>query len=217
MQTNPVDIKALATGGNPMAKNTNVSSDMFLNLLVTQLKNQDPLSPTDNTAFVAQLAQFSQLEGINNLNDNFNKVSDSMSVLNDFGTAGLIGKNVTVRGSSFNFHGSAVPLGYELKNPADTVTLTVYDSDGKVVASTAQKNVLAGDHVLVWDGLDKDGAPLPAGDYDFTVTAGDSAGNNLPVDTYISGAVQGVDLSGDEARISIEGAMYAVSGIKEIF
>jgi len=215
MQTNPVGLNAIATGGGPVTKNTEVSSDMFLNLLVTQLKNQDPLSPADNTAFVAQLAQFSSLEGINNLNDNFTAVADSMSVLNNYGTAGLIGKNVTVQGSSFNLEGSPVPLGYELKNPADTVTLTVFDGAGNVVDSRRSRNVTAGSHEFIWEGLDNAGAPLPAGEYDFSVTAGTDG--NLPLDTYISGLVQGVDFFGDGAQIAIGGAMFPASDIKEVF
>lgn len=216
MQTNPVGVNAMAAGSSPIAKNTEVSSDMFLNLLVTQLKNQDPLSPTDNTAFVAQLAQFSQLEGINNLNQNFKNVSESMTALNNFSTAGLIGKNVTVSGNSFSLQGAPVPLGYELKNPADTVTLTVYDAKGNVVDSTTAKNVPAGDNEFVWDGLDKSGSPLPAGEYSFSVTAGDGT-NDRPVETYVSGRVQGVDFFGDEARVVIGGVMFPASDIKEVF
>ncbi len=217
MQTNPLGLNAIATGGSPVAKNTQVSSDMFLNLLVTQLKNQDPLSPTDNTAFVAQLAQFSSLEGINNLNENFTNVSDSMGVLNNYGTAGLIGKNVTVSGKSFNLQGSPVPLGYDLKDPADTVTLTVFDAGGHVAGTATEKNVAAGSHEFIWDGLDNSGGPLPDGEYEFSVTAGDGSGTDLPLETYISGAVQGVDFSGDEATVAIGGALYGAGGIKEIF
>ncbi len=217
MQANPVGLTAMATGGSPVAKNTQVSSDMFLNLLVTQLKNQDPLSPTDNTAFVAQLAQFSSLEGINNLNENFTGVSDSMAALNNYGTTGLIGKNVTVSGSSFNFQGAPVPLGYELKNPADTVTLTVFDGKGNVAGKSTARNVPAGSHEFIWDGLDNNGSPLPAGEYGFTVTTGDGSGNDVPLDTYVSGAVQGVDFSGAEPGVAIGGAMYPASGIKEVF
>jgi len=217
MQTNPVGLNALATGGGAAVKNTEVSSDMFLNLLVTQLKNQDPLSPTDNTAFVAQLAQFSSLEGINKLNTNFTNVSDSMNVLNNYGASGLIGKNVTVKGSSFSLQGSPVPLGYDLNNPADTVTLTVFNSEGKVVDSAKTSNVPAGTHEFIWDGLDSGGSPLPAGEYGFSVTAGDGSGNNLPLDTNISGTVQGVNFFGDTAKVVIGGAMFPAADIKEVF
>jgi len=217
MQTNPLGLNAIATGGGPVAKSTQVSSDMFLNLLVTQLKNQDPLSPTDNTAFVAQLAQFSSLEGINNLNENFTNVSDSMDVLNNYGTANLIGKNVTVSGKSFNLQGSPVPLGYELNAPADTVTLTVFDAGGHVAGTATSKDVPAGSHEFIWDGLDKDGAPLPEGEYEFSVTTGDGSGNDIPLDTYISGTVQGVDLSGAGANVVIGGALYKAGDMQDSF
>jgi len=217
MQANPVGLTAMATGGGPVARNTEVSSDMFLNLLVTQLKNKDPLSPTDNTAFVAQLAQFSSLEGINNLNDNFTRVSDSMNLLNNFGTASLIGKDVTVSGSSFDFEGSPVPLGYELKDPADTVRLTVFDSSGNVAATSTSKGLPAGNHEFVWDGLDNSGSPLPAGEYGFTVARDDGSGSETPLETYVGGVVQGVDFSGDSAGVFIGKAMYEAGDIKEVF
>ncbi len=222
MQTNPIGVSALA-GEQGALKSASaagaqeVSSDMFLKLLVTQLKNQDPLSPADNTAFVAQLAQFSSLEGINNLNDNFTGVTESMNSLNNFGTANLIGRNVTVKGDSFNYRGTPASLGYELNNSADTVTLTVFNSSGRVVSTDTAKNVSPGSHVFSWDGLDSDGNQLPQGDYDFTVTAGDGKGNDVPLDTYISGLVEGVDFFGDTAKINIDGAMFPASDIKEIF
>ncbi|MFQ5479829.1 MAG: flagellar hook assembly protein FlgD [Thermodesulfobacteriota bacterium] len=216
MQTNPLGLAAMAGASGPTG-GQEVSSDMFLKLLVTQLKNQDPLSPTDNTAFVAQLAQFSSLEGINNLNDNFTGVTESMNSLNNFGTANLIGRNVTVKGDSLNFKGAPASLGYELNNPAETVTLTVFDNRGRVVSSDTAKDVGAGSHVFSWDGLDAAGNPLPAGEYGFTVTTGDVNGNDIPLDTYISGTVEGVDFFGNEAKVSINGAMFSAGDIKEIF
>jgi len=200
-----------------ITKNSEVSSDMFLNLLVTQLKNQDPLSPTDNTAFVAQLAQFSSLEGINNLNDSFAGVSDSMDALSNFGMAGLIGKNVTVRGGTFIFSGQPRALGYELNAPAESVTLTVYDSAGKAVSTRTEKNALAGEHELVWDGRDESGLPLPEGRYDFTVSATSGEGPGQEVDTFISGVVEGLDFTGREPMLAIGGVMYGAEGVRKIF
>ncbi|MFQ5427401.1 MAG: flagellar hook assembly protein FlgD [Thermodesulfobacteriota bacterium] len=216
MQTNPIGLAAAAGAAGPKGNET-VSSDMFLKLLVTQLKNQDPLSPTDNTAFVAQLAQFSSLEGINNLNENFVGVSESMDSLGNFGTANLIGRNVTVKGDSFRFQGAPTSLGYELKNGAETVRLKVFDSSGRLVDTSTTNNLPAGTHVFAWDGLDDNGNPFPTGEYSFTVTTGDGQGNELPLETYISGAVEGVDFFGDEAKISIDGAMFSANDIKEIF
>ncbi len=219
MQTNPAAGAALpaSTELGRIQKNTEVSSDMFLNLLVTQLKNQDPLSPTDNTAFVAQLAQFSSLEGINNLNSSFAGVSDSMDALSNFGMAGLIGKNATVEGSSFAFSGSPRALGYELGEPAQSVTLTVYDASGKAVGTMTQKDVPAGSHDFVWDGRDADGNALPNGTYDFTVTAGGAEAQSETLGTFISGTVEGVDFSGTDPMLAIGGVMYGADGLKEVF
>ncbi len=218
MQTNPAANNLITgkAGASPVLGNTKVSSDMFLNLLVTQLKNQDPLSPTDNTAFVAQLAQFSSLEGINNLNKSFTGVSDSMDALSNYGMAGLIGRNVTTEGGSFGLKDSPVALGYDLENPAEAVTLTVSDSEGRVVGTATARNVPAGSHEFIWDGRAKDGSMLPAGVYDFSVKAGSGA-DALALHTFISGVVDGIDLSGTAPMISIGGAMFPADGIKEVF
>jgi len=218
MQTNPTAGPTMDTTSlSQIQKNTEVSSDMFLNLLVTQLKNQDPLSPTDNTAFVAQLAQFSSLEGINNLNDSFTGVSDSMDSLASFATAGLIGRNATVEGSSAAFQGTPVALGYELKDPANSVTLTVYDRDGRMVSTATEKDVTAGTHEFICDGTGADGAALPTGAYDFTLTTGTGTDNEAALPTYVGGTVEGVDLSGPEPLIVMNGILYPASGIQEVF
>ncbi len=219
MQTNLVGSTEGAAGVEMRVtdKKTNVSSDMFLNLLVTQLKNQDPLSPTDNTAFVAQLAQFSSLEGINNLNESFAGVSSSMDALANFGMAGLIGKNATVKGGTLLFDGQPRALGYELDGPASSVTLTVYDSTGKAVSTMTEKKVAPGAHEFVWDGRDAEGQALPAGRYDFTVTAENGDGPGEELSTFVSGVVDGVDFSGTEPMLSIGGVMYAAGGLREVF
>jgi len=216
MQTNPVSLTSIA-GAAGLKGKQEVSSDMFLKLLVTQLKNQDPLSPADNTAFVAQLAQFSSLEGIKNLNKSFGTVSDSMGSLSNYSTANLIGRDVKVKGDSFNFTGTPAVLGYELNNPADAVTLTVSDSAGRVVGTSRAKDAAAGSHTFSWDGLGINGNPLPNGDYAFTVTTDNASGKTIPLDTYIRGKVAGVHFEANEARISIDGAIFPAADIKEIF
>ena len=83
-----------------------MGKDAFLKLLVTQLENQDPLNPTENTEFVAQLAQFSSLEGIQNLNTSFSGVKGSMEALQQYGSASIIGKNARAESSSSTFSSS---------------------------------------------------------------------------------------------------------------
>jgi len=216
MQTNPVSLASVA-GASALKSKQEVSSDMFLKLLVTQLKNQDPLSPTDNTAFVAQLAQFSSLEGIKNLNKSFTGVSDSMGSLSNYSTANLIGRDVKVKGDTFAFKGTPAALDYELKNPVDAATLTVFDSLGRVVGTSTAKDVPAGSQFFSWDGLDKDGNPLAKGEYNFTVTTDNASGKLIPLDTFVRGKVKGVHFMGGEAKIDIDGGLFPASDIKEIF
>jgi len=91
-----VGVYGSGTGAAQRSPNEAMGKDAFLKLLVTQLENQDPLKPTDNTEFVAQLAQFSSLEGIQNLNSTMDGMANGISSLQDFSASGLIGPPIAL-------------------------------------------------------------------------------------------------------------------------
>lgn len=154
------------------ASSTQEMEDRFLTLLVTQIKNQDPLNPMENAEVTSQLAQINTVNGIEQLNATLGKLlsaySDSMSMQ----AASMIGKNVLVPGNKLAATTSGGAAGGVLLDAnADKVTVSILDGSGKVVQTEELGAKSAGSFGFVWDGLDASGNPVPEGSYTFKVEA----------------------------------------------
>lgn len=169
--------------------------DDFLTLLVAQLQNQDPLSPEDPTQFTAQLAQFSSLEQLFNLNDTMEALATSFQNSDRLGTLNTIGKEVSFPSSSFSFDGKPLDLGYQLDDQAANVTIAL-QNNGNTVAILQGTELSKGAHFLSWDGTATNGEPAPAGDYKIVVQATTAQGESISVSPLIRSQVTGVDLEG---------------------
>ena len=154
-------------------------TDKFMTLLVTQLKNQDPLNPLDNAQVTSQLAQLSTVTGVNKLNATLETLKSSYQSSEAMQATNLIGHGVLVEGKDVQLSGGKSILGVELATPADKVQLVVTDANGKEVAVIDMGPQEAGIVPVAWDGvpdpekLDSDGKPvvLPDGKYSFKVVA----------------------------------------------
>ena len=148
------------------AKSNDLGKDQFLKLLVVQLENQNPLEPQDNGEFLSQLAQFSSLEGIDNLNDtmtNFVENSQSNQALE---ASLLVGRQVQVdTDTGFLQEGELFTGAIELPVTSANVILSVYDDKGTLVRSANLGAQTAGTVDFGWDGKDNDGNSLPSGSY----------------------------------------------------
>ncbi|MCD4828522.1 MAG: flagellar hook capping protein [Candidatus Cloacimonetes bacterium] len=174
-----------ATGNGSMDK------DDFLLLLVTQLQYQDPLEPVSNSEMAAQLAQYSQLETLNNMHATMqDQLLLDQSLNNSFMTS-LIGKDVKAYGNAATYDGNDVELSYYLGGNGD-VTVKIYDEDGQLVQTIDQGNERYGDRSVVWDGIDQYGNTVPEGNYTFEVEATDNTGNPIQTETYTQGMVEGI-------------------------
>ncbi len=144
----------------------------FLTLFTTQLKNQDPLDPVKNEAFVAQLAQFSQLEATTNMSTSLSTFVDSMSSNQITSTANLIGGKVAVPDGPAQLAGGLPVKGVvNLPNGADGVKFMVYDTKGILVKTQILGAQTAGDMTWSWDGTDEAKNALPDGTYRFAAAA----------------------------------------------
>ncbi|MBI5374784.1 MAG: hypothetical protein HZA77_05080 [Candidatus Schekmanbacteria bacterium] len=170
-----------------------LGQDAFLSMLVTQMKYQDPLEPMKNTDFTAQLAQFSSLEALTNIQDQFSSLTASIDSQNNLMTAALIGKDVEVSGDSIEVSNGNVPqVSFDLSDKASSVEISIYDSTNNLVQKTSVGAADEGRNSFSWDGLDSSGNKVNDGYYTFTVSANSS--ENLPVNvtTITSGTVTGV-------------------------
>lgn len=144
----------------------------FLTLFTTQLKNQDPLDPVKNEAFVAQLAQFSQLEATTNMSTSLSTFVDSMSSNQITSTANLIGGKVAVPDGPAQLAGGIPVKGVvNLPTGADGVKFMVYDTKGILVKTQILGAQTAGDMTWSWDGTDEANNALPDGTYRFAAAA----------------------------------------------
>lgn len=167
----------------------------FMMLLVAQLKNQDPLSPDDPTEFTAQLAQFSSLEQLYNLNDSMESLAASNADSDRLSTLGTIGKDVVFEGDTTTFSGEPIEFGYSLSGPASQVTISL-KQDGATLATLNGADLTKGNHFLTWDGLTDDGSPAPVGDYDIVIDATSASEDLILATPLIRSEVTGVDLAG---------------------
>jgi flagellar basal-body rod modification protein FlgD len=154
------------------AKSSSMGQSDFLTLFTTQLKNQDPLDPVKNEAFVAQLAQFSQLEATTNMAATLKNFVDSQEGQNIVTGASLIGKTMSVPDAPAVLSGGKPIKGtISLPNGADGVKIQVLNDKGVLVATNILGSQRMGDMSFYWNGADDQGAPLPDGTYRFVASA----------------------------------------------
>lgn len=211
--------RGLAPDNNSLVKET---ENRFLTLLVTQMRNQDPLNPMDNAQVTSQMAQLSTVTGINQLNQTLLALSGQMDVSQSMQAASLIGKQVLVPGSKVSLGGEgdsreATPFGVDLVAPADSVTVTVRDSAGTPVRKLDMGSQPAGVHSLVWDGLDDSGAPVASGAYYIEVSATNEESGAVPAEALTSGTVSSVAYSSAGLRMELGLAgTYSLLEIRKI-
>jgi len=202
-----------ATTSKTTSKTQTLGQSDFLNLLVAQLKYQDPLNPSDPTEFTSQLAQYSQLEQLFNLNDSMGALSTAQNNSERLSALSLMGQDVVVEGSDFNLAKDAVQIGYKVDGAATAVKLNIQNAKGKTVATLNANDVSEGNHFLTWNGKDSSGNALDPGTYSIVIDATSASGTSATVSPLVRSQVTGVDLSGSEAQIVTKLGEYKVSSI----
>jgi len=191
--------------------------EAFLNLLVTQLQYQDPLNPQDNSEFVAQLAQFSSLEQLTNANSALESLYAAMASMNNATMTQLLGKQVSAYSEDFSYDGDGdVELYYDAASDASTASITITDEDGTVVYEGDIGALSEGDGSWTWDGTDQDGNTVDEGTYSFSISAEDTDGDEVTVDSIIKGEVDGMSFSGGTPVPSIDGVEFSLGDIIEV-
>lgn len=194
-----------------------LGKDDFLTLLITQLQNQDPLNPTDSTEYTAQLAQFSSLEQLSNINANIEYLQLYQESINNAQAVSFIGKEITALGYAVQVsEGVADSCDFELTANASGVTINIYDETGNLV-KTIEKGVMeAGRQTVDWDGTDKNGNQAADGDYAFEVMAIDADGQEIQAITYTSGIVSGVTFNNGTTYFIVESQKIPIADIIEV-
>lgn len=211
----------------PETDSVKADTDKFMTLLVTQLKNQDPLNPLDNAQVTSQLAQLQTVTGVNKLNTTLESLKASYQSTEALQATNLIGAGVLVEGEDILLHKSQAILGLELETPADKVQITIVDAKtGKDVAAIELGEQEAGILPIAWDGvpdpnnLDAEGKPiaLPDGAYTFRVEATRGGEKLKDVKTLSFDSVASVTTGGkDGVKLNLPGkGSVTLADIKQV-
>jgi flagellar basal-body rod modification protein FlgD len=189
------------------ARNDEVGKNEFMQLLITQLKNQDPEAPLDSKEFAVQLAQFTQVEKLISIDQKLSSQQSSISSL-----AGYLGQQVTLAGDKVTVKGgSAGQLELKLPQDASSVTVQLLGKNGEVIGESSLGALQAGSRTV-----DLQAAGVPDGAYSIKVSALSSrSGSNFTPETQISGRVTGF-VPGPSPMLIVNGREVAVSDIKQV-
>jgi flagellar basal-body rod modification protein FlgD len=207
------------SSNNSPTDKTTLGQDSFMKLLVTQLKNQNPLNPQDNTAFVAQLAQFSSLQGIQNLNTTVNSLASSMQSSQALQASALVGRTVEVESTTAYLPKDGYVRGtIALQDSTSSLQLNIYDSNKKLVLQKDLGTQEAGDLPFAWDGTNSAGATVDPGTYRFEVLAKGVDGKSKAVTTYLGHNVDSVTVGANQqVTLNVDGVgQVALSDVKNI-
>lgn len=198
-----------------------LGKDDFFKMLLTQLKNQDPTSPLDGTEFAAQMAQFTSLEQLRNMNDtleaSMNANLQLAQSVNNTMTATLIGKEVKIGGNTLKYEGQEkIGFGYKLAADAHTVTINIYDSNNKLVKTIETPSTQMGDTKLYWDFTDNANNKVPKGEYRFEVEAKMSNEDKIAVSLFKYGTIDAIRFNELGTHIVVGNIEYSLSDVLEI-
>jgi len=203
-------------------KNTTTSSvdaaqDRFMTLLVTQMKNQDPLNPMDNAQVTSQMAQLSTVTGIDKLNNTLESLISSVQVGQSYQASSMIGHDVLTPGSKVSTTGTGGYFGVDLPIGADKLTVTIKDTAGNVIRTINLGHQDAGTMPFSWDGFADDGSIAKTGNYNFDINA--TIGTNKVEASGLTFAqVMSISNSSSGIKLNLSNlTSVSTSDIKEIF
>lgn len=187
--------------------------DMFLTLLTTQLQNQDPLDPMDNTEMTNQLVSFAGVEQQIAQNKNLEQLINLQNASAGAAAVSYIGKDVQIDSDVTTFDGDPITFGYTPEAGAATLSINILNTDGEIIR-TLEGQTSSQRHTVTWDGMDADGAPAPEGSYRFLVDALDVEGETVGTSqTDITGRVTGSASDNEDVYVLLDGLAVKLSDI----
>lgn len=189
----------------PTSGKSDLGKDDFLNLLVEQLKNQDPLNPMEDKEFTAQLANFSSLEQLTEINEGIGDLTAGTQRQEMLNGVSFIGKEVMAAGEGLSKSGDHVSsMSFTLNESAFDVYVNIFDEYGNIVKTLEMGAMQQGEHSIDWDGADYNGSEVPDGIYYVSMAAENSEGEPILVNTEVSGTVKGVNVYSDGYYLQLE-------------
>lgn len=201
----PTDLLAAMNGKKKTETDTTTeAADKFMTLLITQMRNQDPLNPMDNAQVTSQLAQLSTVSGINQLNSTLEALQGSYQATQSLQAVNMIGHGVFAPGNKLALQDENALFGVELAEPADSVKLTIRDDAGEVVHTITLDAQKAGVLPLHWDGTTDSDEIAENGIYTVEVEAM-RAGEKVDAKTLGFGEVASVTTGAQGVKLTVPG------------
>jgi flagellar basal-body rod modification protein FlgD len=190
--------------------------NQFLQLLVTQMRNQDPFNTQDSGQMIEQLATFSNLEQLQGVNEKLQTQAQFSQSLSNQMMMQIVGKRVTVLGDEVNIGGGTPSRTLIRTIESGIGTAKIRDDAGNVVRTINNIRVGSGFTEIKWDGLDDDGNPLPDGDYTIGVDVEGTDGGLVDVAIFSSGIVETVQFDNNYNTVIVNGRSYSPGAIVEV-
>ncbi len=213
--TSATNTAANTTGNSSSSIGLAANFDTFMKLLTAQLRAQDPLSPLDTKDFTNQLVQFSGVEQQIKTNDLLSSLQTTMGFSAGSLAVSYLGKSATAETNAAGIVNGKASWNYDLANAAGSVTLNIYDSNNKLV-KTIDGDKTKGSHTFEWDGTTTSGTKLTSGQFTMVVDAKTSSGETMKATMTQKGLISNVDMSGSTPMVTINGALVALSAIKNV-
>jgi flagellar basal-body rod modification protein FlgD len=201
------------TSSSSSSSSSTLTSSDFLNLLVSELQNQDPLNATSTTDLVNQLTSYANFTSQQSINSSLTSLSSSFSSLVTLNSVNYIGHTVEAKTDTSTLSNGSATFGYSLSSAASDVAITVKDSSGNTVwTGTGTGNT--GSNSFTWDGKNSSGTQLTdGGQYTISVAATDTAGNSVLNYTTVTGTVTGIDTSTSTPSLTVNGVSVSAANI----
>jgi flagellar basal-body rod modification protein FlgD len=205
-------------GSQVNSPSNTMGKDAFLELLVTQLANQDPLNPQDSQAFAAQLADFSSLEQLSQINTNLESGLQAdqqlAGALQSSMAAGMIGRTVIAVDNRVRLEDGSATLAWESTETPASLSVEIYGNLGQLISSRSVE--VQENQRWQWDGKDAQGNSLPDAEYQLRFVAEDSSGASITVRSLLEGPVATVRYRNGEAWLLVNGVEVDLGSIAEI-
>jgi len=177
----------------------------FMRLMTEQLQHQDPLKPMSNSEFVAQLAQFSTVQGISELNTTVGGFASALTGDQVLKGASLVGHSVVVPSGSVALPASGNATGMVMAPGAGKVTFEITDASGVIVDTVGGDAPAKGETTFAWDGVKADGTRAEPGKYAIKATHTGSGGTATALNTYVDATVDSVTIGSDGLYLNLPG------------
>lgn len=209
--TTELNQQTVATGASE-----ELGKNQFLELMVAQFTHQDPLEPAKDEAFIAQLAQFSSLEGIQNLNISVESMASAMRSSTTVQAAALIGRSVLATAPKAYMDGEGLAGNVINDQPGSDIVVEISDAAGGLIRRLTLNSAPDGDVAFVWDGANEEGEIQPAGTYGIKAFTG-SDEDVVALDVQLPERVASVSFDESGAHLNLSGgATVALSEIREL-